>query len=80
MDWLSPCLNVGSEPETTEAHGGTGSHYQFFLQKETFPVRQLLWRFIFFCSVFDWKFNIVFQDICFKNDLVEYHEKNSFAV
>lgn len=61
-------------------HRGSWWHWEslsIFLQKETFPVRQLLWCFILFCSVFDWKFNIVFQDICFKNDLVEYHENKA---
>lgn len=28
MAWMSPCLNVGYEPETTAAHGGAGSHFQ----------------------------------------------------
>lgn len=32
MDWMSPCLNVGYEPETKAAHGGAGSHFQFFFR------------------------------------------------
>lgn len=36
---------MGSEPETTAAHGGTGSHFQFFLQRETsWTVREQLNR------------------------------------
>lgn len=39
--------------------------FSIFLQKDTFPVRWLLWYFILFQSDSDWKLNIVFQDNLF---------------
>lgn len=76
MGWRSPCLNVGWEPETTEARGGTGSHYQFFFKRRRSQQGSCCGVFILFRSVFDWRLNIAFRDICFKNDLVA-HEESS---
>lgn len=50
MSWMSPCLDVGCEPETTAALRITGSPFRFFFRGRHLAVREQLWRKL--CSIF----------------------------